>query len=90
MLDVGKIKKMLFLAKLLSFKFLDFVEKLYEFERYAVLERKWFYRDFRFYNFRLKRDEAHEIEKVSGWDFIASTVKNSSHLSYSQRCQYLN
>ena len=71
-------------------KFLDFVEKLYEFQRYAVLERKYFFRDFRFYNFRLKRDEVHEIEKVCGWDFTHSTSKDLSHLTYSQRCQYLN
>ena len=71
-------------------KFLDFVEKLYDFQHYAVLERKCFFRDFRFYNFRLKRDEVHQMEKVCGWDFIASTAKDLSHLSYSQRCHYLN
>ena len=71
-------------------KFLDFVEILYQFETYAVLERKCFFRDFYFYNFKLKRDEVHEMEKVSGWDFIACTTKDLSHLTYSQRCQYLN
>ena len=71
-------------------KFLDFVEKLYEFEYYAVLDRKCFFKEFRFYNFRLKRDDVHGMEKVCGWDFIASTTKDLSHLSYSQRCHYLN
>ena len=71
-------------------QFLDLIEKLYQFELYAVLERKCFFRDFYFYDFRFKRDEVHGMEKVCGWDFKAETSKNLSHLSYSQRCQYLN
>ena len=71
-------------------KFLDFVEKLWEFQHYAVLEKKCFFREFHFYNFRYKRDKVHEMEKVAGWDFNAITTKNLSHLSYSQRLHYLN
>ena len=71
-------------------KFLDFVDQLYEFQHYAVLEKKCFFRDFHFYNFHFKRDKVHEMEKVVGWDFNAMTTKNLSHLSYSQRSQYLN
>ena len=70
--------------------FLDFIEKLYQFEVNTVLERKCFFRDFYFYDFRFKRDEVHGMEKVCGWDFKAEVSKNLSHLSYSQRCQYLN
>ena len=70
--------------------FLDFVEKLWEFQHYAVLEKKCFFREFHFYNFRFKRDKVHEMEKVAGWDFNAITTKNLSHLSYSQRLHYLN
>ena len=71
-------------------KFLDFVEELYQFQHYAVIEKKCFFRDFHFYDFRLKRDRVHEMEKVSGWDFNFFICKDLSHLSYSQRCQYLN
>ena len=71
-------------------KFLDFIEKLYEFENYAVLEKKCFFQNFRFYNFRLKRDKVHEMEKIAGWDFCAFATKDLSHLTYSQRAQYLN
>ena len=71
-------------------KFLNFIEKLYEFQQYAVLEKKCFYRDFYFYNFKLKRDEVNDCEKVAGWDFNAFITKDLSHLTYSQRCQYLN
>ena len=69
-------------------KFLNFVEKLYQFERYAVLEEKRFYGYFYFYNFQLKKDK--DIEKVHGWDFYSSETKDLSHLTYSKRCQYLN
>ena len=71
-------------------KFLDFVEKLWEFEYYAVTEKKCFFREFYFFDFRFKTDKVHEMEKVAGWDFKAITVKNLSHLSYSQRLHYLN
>ena len=71
-------------------KFLDFIEKLYQFEVHAVLEKKCFFRDFKFNNFRLKRDEIIEVEKVNGWDFHPNVTKDLSHLTYSQRCQYLN
>ena len=71
-------------------KFLDFIQKLWEFEYYAVTERKCFFREFYFYDFRFKFDKVHEMEKVVGWDFNAITAKNLSHLSYSQRLHYLN
>ena len=71
-------------------KLLIFIEKLYEFERYAVIEKKCYFGKFRFYNFKLKRDEVHECEKVEGWDFDYYEAKDLSHLSFSQRCRYLD
>ena len=71
-------------------KFLDFIEELYQFQLYAVLEKKCFFKDFIFDNFRLKRDERIEVEKVNGWDFHPNLTKDLSHLTYSQRCHYLN
>ena len=71
-------------------KFLDFIEKLYQFEVHAVLEKKCFFRDFKFNNFRLKGDEILEVVKVNGWDFHPNVTKDLSHLTYSQRCHYLN
>ena len=72
-------------------KFLDFIERLYQFEHYAVLERKFYFHYFSFYNFRLKKDKVHEIiDKIDGWDFKAIPSKDLSHLTYSQRAQYLN
>ena len=70
--------------------FLNILEKIYQFEQNAVLERKCYFRDFYFFDFRFKRDEVHEMEKVCGCDFIPETSKDLSHLLYSQRCHYLN
>ena len=69
-------------------KFLNFVERLYQFQQYAVIEKKCFFRNFHFYNFKLKKDN--DFKKVDGWDFNSFETKDLSHLSYSQRCQYLN
>lgn len=71
-------------------KLLDFVEQLYQFQHYAVIEKKCYFGKFRFYNFKLKRDEAHECEKVESWDFNYYQVKDLSHLTFSQRCRYLD
>ena len=72
-------------------KFLDFVQRLYEFQQHAVLEKKYYFEYFHFYNSRLKKDEVHEeIDKIDGWDFNSIASKDLSHLTYSQRAQYLN
>ena len=71
-------------------KFLNFVEKLYQFQQHAVIEEKCFFRNFQFYNFKLKKDEVNNCEKIDGWDFNSLETKDLSHLTYSQRCQYLN
>ena len=71
-------------------KFLNFIEKLYQFQQFAVLENKCFYGNFYFYNFKLKKDEANNCEKVHGWDFNSYKTKDLSHLTYSKRCQYLD
>ena len=71
-------------------QFLNFIEKLYQFQQYAVLEKKCFFKDFRFYNFRLKKDKFQDLEKIAGWDFNVFNTKDLSHLTYSQRAQYLN
>ena len=70
-------------------KFLNFIQKLIDFQEYAVLEKKCYFQDFRFYNFRLKRDRVHSMEKIAGWDFDSFVSKDLSHLTYSQRAQYL-
>ena len=73
-------------------QFLNFIEKLWEFMRYSVEDRKCFFKYFYFYNFRLKSATNHsmKIEKIVGWNFRAVEPKDLSHLSYSKRLSYLN
>ena len=71
-------------------QFLNFIERLYQFQCHAVLEKKCFYKDFRFYNFRLKKDKFQDLQKIAGWDFNINNTKDLSRYTYSQRAQYLN
>ena len=71
-------------------QFVNLIQRLYEFQSYAVLEKKCFYKDFRFYNFRFKRDKVQDLMKIDGWDFNINNTKDLSKYSYSQRAQYLN
>ena len=69
---------------------INFVEKLYEFQEHAVLNEKCFFRYFHFYNFKIKRDEKRNVDKVVEWDFNWFQAKDLSKYTFSQRCQYLN
>ena len=71
-------------------KLLDFAEELYNFQQDSVINKKCYFDKFVCYNFRLKRDEVHNCEKIAGWDFNYYEAKDISHLSFSQRCIYLN
>ena len=71
-------------------QFLNFVEKLWEFMRYAVEDEKCFFKYIYFYNFRLKSDAEYSMkpDTIAGWDFKPFEAKNLSHLSYSRRMSY--
>ena len=71
-------------------QFLNFIERLYQFQQDAVLQKKCFFKEFRFYNFRLKKDKFQDLQKIAGWGFNFCSTKDLSHLTYSQRAQYLN
>ena len=71
-------------------RLINFVEKLYEFQEHTVLNEKCFFRYFHFYNFKIKRDEKENVDKVVEWEFTWFQAKDLSNLTYSKRCQYLN
>ena len=71
-------------------RLINFVEKLYEFQEHAILNEKCFFRYFHFFNFKIKRDEKNNVDKIVEWEFNWFQAKDLSHLSFSQRCQYLN
>ena len=69
-------------------KFLDFVESLYECQKFSVLQEKCFFQNFCFYDFKTKEENG--IFKIDGWDFNYYGYKDLSHLTFSRRCQYLD
>ena len=71
-------------------RILGFIEKLYEFQKHAVLNEKYFFRYFYFYKFQIKKDEENNVDKVVGWEFNSFATKDLSKYSFSQRTQYLN
>ena len=71
-------------------RLINFVEKLYEFQEHAVLNEKYFFGYFYFYNFKVKKDEENNVFKVCEWEFNAFPTKDLAKYTFSLRCQYLN
>ena len=73
-------------------KFLDFIQMLWEFQRWAVEEKKVCFKFFYFHTFRLTFDVEHTLKpvKIKGWYVLPVEHQNLSHLSYSRRMSYLN
>ena len=73
-------------------KFLDFIQMLWEFQRWAVEEKKVYFKCFYFHTFRLTSDVEYTLKpiKIKGWYVLPVELQNLSHLSYSRRISYLN
>ena len=73
-------------------KFLDFIQMLWEFQRWAVEEKKVYFKFFYFHTFRLTFDVEHTLKpvKIKGWYVLPVEHQNLSHLSYSRRMSYLS
>ena len=73
-------------------KFLDFIQMLWEFQRWAVEEKKVYFKFFYFHTFRLTSDVEYTLKpvKIKGWYVLPVEHQNLSHLSYSRRMSYLN
>ena len=64
----------------------------WEFQRWAVAEKKMYFKFFYFHTFRLTSDVEHTLKpvKIKGWYVLPVEHQNLSHLSYSRRMSYLN
>ena len=73
-------------------KFLDFIQMLWEFQRWAVEEKKVHFKFFYFHTFRLTSDVEFTLKpvKIKGSYVLPAENQNLSHLSYSRRMSYLN
>ena len=64
-------------------QFLQFLELIYQFQRYSVLKKKVYFQYFLFSNFKLTSD------KIKSWRVTAVYVQQLNHLTYSQRLSLL-
>ena len=73
-------------------QFLDFIEMIYQFQCWAVEEKKVYFKFFYFHTFRLTSDVEYTLKpvKIKGWYVLPVEHQNLSHLSYSRRMSYLN
>ena len=70
-------------------RLINFVEKLYDFQEHAVLNEKYFFGYFYFYNFKIRNNE-NNVYKVVEWEFYSTPTKDLTKYTFSKRCQYLN
>ena len=78
-----------YVNKCTGHKLIEFIDKLYEFESHAVLNEKYFFGYFYFYNFQIEKDKESNVDKVVAWEFNSFPTKDLRKYSFSQRCQYL-
>ena len=73
-------------------QFLDFVELIYQFERWCVENKKVYFKYFYFHNFRLTSDIEMTLKptKIKGWCMLPVDMQVISHLTYSERLSFLN
>ena len=71
-------------------QFLDFVELIYQFERWCVENKKVYFKYFYFHNFRLTSDIEMTLKptKIKGWCMLPIDMEIISHLTYSERLSF--
>ena len=72
-------------------QFLQFVEAIHQFERYAVVKKKVFYNYFFITNFELTSQAKNTLipTKIKKWQVVAIEKQNLHGLTYSERLTYL-
>ena len=72
-------------------QFLKFIDAIHEFQRFAVVEKKIFYKYFFISNFELTSNAKITLipTKIKKWRVIAIEKQNLDGLTYSERLSYL-
>ena len=72
-------------------QFLQFIELMYQFQRYSVLKKKVYFRYFMFSNFKLTSDAAMTLKpiKIKSWQVMGVFEQQLDRLSYSERLSFL-
>lgn len=79
------------LQKCHGHQFLEFVELLYQFNRYSIIKKQVIYKYFLFTNFKLSCDIAMTLKptKIKSWRVLPVNMELLHHLTYSQRLSFL-
>ena len=67
-------------------QFLQFMELIYQFQRYCVLKKKVYFKYFVFSNFTLT---GHTTPKIKSWRVIGTYQQQLNNLTYSERLSFL-
>ena len=72
-------------------QFLQFIELILQYQRFAVIEKKVYYQYFLFTNFKLTSNETITLRptKIKSWRVIAVDKQQLNNLTYSERLSYL-
>ena len=72
-------------------QFLEFIELIYQFQRWCVEDKKVYFKYFYFHTFRLTSESQYTLKptKIKGWIMLPVDMQVISHLTYSQRLSFL-
>ena len=72
-------------------KFLNFIELIYQYQRYSVIKKKVYFEYFLFNNFKLTSNIKMTLKptKIKSWRMVAVHMQLIHELTYSQRLSFL-
>ena len=72
-------------------QFLQFVELIYQYNRYCIIKKKVYFEYFLFNNFKLTSNIQMTLKptKIKGWRMVPVNEQLLHHLTYSQRLSFL-
>ena len=69
-------------------QFLQFIELIYQFQRYSVFKKKSYFKYFLFSNFKLSSN-AKQPTKIKSWQVTGVYKQQLNHLTYSEKLSFL-
>ena len=72
-------------------QFMQFIELIYQYQRYCVIKKKVYFKYFLFTNFKLTSDTQMTLKptKIKGWRMLPVDEQLLDDLTYSQRLSFL-
>ena len=72
-------------------QFLQFIQLIYQFQRYSVIKKKVYFKYFLFTNFKLTSISVMTLKptKIKSWRVVAVDKQQLNYLTYSERLSFL-